>query len=257
MTATILRGFLDLTQINLVFALFLSIFYLYSSRAASRLMLIFLFSMLLNAILKYYFAVPLPPHLQPGWAFPSGHMQAACVLWLWLCWEIKHLWLNCLALFILTGIGCGLVYFGYHTPFDVVGAIFFSAMILSGYQFILSRLTPPLAILGLVFASMGLGIIYLIPISFNHLWLAFGALLGFSLGQLGQPADIAKYPAKLKLISFTITLLFFIGLFKFSPFASLYKPYALALSYSLLGLSLMLIPRHMARYRIDNLGLAD
>ena len=54
---------------------------------------IVLFGMMLNSALKMTLQVPLPPALGivEGYAFPSGHMQVAVVLygWLYVCFDHK------------------------------------------------------------------------------------------------------------------------------------------------------------------------
>ena len=126
------------------------------------------------------FQVPLSPALHKvGFAFPSGHMQLATVLYGWLGLHIQNRSLQSLILVLLTGIGFGLVHFGYHTWFDVWGAVFFAGLILSFYQILSYQKTP---LLPWITASIAtLAMLYItyqntIPM---YAWIAYGSLLSF------------------------------------------------------------------------------
>ena len=141
---------------------------------------IMLISIIINVALKMTFQVPLSPALHKvGFAFPSGHMQLATVLYGWLGLHIQNRSLQSLILVLLTGIGFGLVHFGYHTWFDVWGAVFFAGLILSFYQILSYQKTP---LLPWITASIAtLAMLYItyqntIPM---YAWIAYGSLLSF------------------------------------------------------------------------------
>ena len=98
-----------------------------------------LISIVVNIALKHTFQIPLSPALhKTGFAFPSGHMQLASVLYGWIALSTRSYALKILILGLLTGIGFGLVHCGYHSWFDVLGAVFFASFILG-----VSRLVLP------------------------------------------------------------------------------------------------------------------
>ncbi|WED43075.1 phosphatase PAP2 family protein [Legionella cardiaca] len=101
-----------------------------------------LISILINVALKVSFQIPLPASVAKNWfAFPSGHMQMAAVFYGWLACRINFLWFRILVTVILFGIGFSLIHLGYHNVCDVIGALFFALLIVTGYQRLLSK-TP-------------------------------------------------------------------------------------------------------------------
>lgn len=181
-TAHVLHTFLFLTDFSFVFPFLTILFYTTSQSRIRRILTIFLFSLLINEALKYYFSVPLPPHLGPGWAFPSGHMQAACTLWISLALEARHRWVMLTSAVILLGIGTGLVYFDYHSIQDVFAGALFAILGLAVFYHCSHRYLLKDQFLGYLLGSIGLVIIAVVPLQFLHLWLATGSLFGLSLG---------------------------------------------------------------------------
>lgn len=158
-------------------------YFAFSKNIFRKALFILCFSMALNAYLKSLWQIPLSPALgKEGWAFPSGHMQAAVVFWGWLAWEFKQVWLTAFVLLLLAGIGVSLVHFGYHDSHDIFGAWGFGVLSLIAYGMLLRRFEGNLLLVGLLLFILALPMIYLIPQSLPHLWIAEGALLGFSLG---------------------------------------------------------------------------
>ena len=143
--------------------------------------------MILNTLLKEIFQVPLAIHLgDHTWAFPSGHMMFACTLYLWLAYELKHLWVWALVTFALFLIGIRLCHLNYHNITDVFGALGFSTILLICYHYLLKRL-PQLFQVNWLFLGIGSLWLFSIPFldttkSFSHSWLALGGLLGVTLG---------------------------------------------------------------------------
>ncbi len=99
-------------------------YWLWRKPAFGRVGLLLLFTSLLNAFLKDLWQVPRPdiPHLvsASGWAFPSGHAQAAGAMWAWLAWELKRPWAWVTAGVLIIGIAASRVYLGVHYPIDVL-----------------------------------------------------------------------------------------------------------------------------------------
>jgi PAP2 superfamily protein len=218
-----LRGVLTTTKpITVIFVILFGYIFL-KKEAFGRAFCIFAFAIILNPFLKSLFQVPLPPTLgSAGWAFPSGHMLTATIFWAWLAWEYKskNLWI--FVVLLLTGIGIGLVYFGYHYPSDIAGALFFALLTLYLYHLLLKlpifRVSPPLIGFALALISLLLicGIFSITQpkaISIrNAIGLALGALLGFSVGWLIDTKFLSRdtlIPVKIK---FCIFLLSIVGL---------------------------------------------
>jgi len=139
---------------------------------------IMFFSSIINIALKVTFQVPLAPFLnKTGFAFPSGHMQLAMVVYGWLALKTANSSLRALISFVLLGIGFGLVHFGYHTVFDVFGGVFFASLLITFYalmQYEHKKLLPwcltsisSLAMLYIAWRSV-------IP---SHTWVAYFGVL--------------------------------------------------------------------------------
>ena len=173
--------FLTVTSEYFVIA-FISVGYLtYRRQIFARALFILLFTMLLNPFLKALFEIPLT--WKEGWAFPSGHMQTTTALWGWLLWEMKNKAFTVLALFVMGAVAWSMLYLGYHTPFDLFGAVGFGLLTLIIYglacHFLPEERHP---YLGVFMAAIGLLLIYFTPENLPHMWIAQGALVGFSLG---------------------------------------------------------------------------
>lgn len=150
-----------------------------------RTLLILLFTMIYNVYLKSIWQIPLPPPLE-GWAFPSGHMHSAVVFWGALALEYKRFWFKALVFMILCMSGYGLVYSGYHYPIDILGAVAFGSLTLILYQILKKQafFTEKPYRLGALLIPLSIVCILLTPPEVRklHLWQAFGALIGFTLG---------------------------------------------------------------------------
>lgn len=164
---------------------FISVGYLtWRKDAFSRALFILLFTMLLNPYLKSIFQIPLDPALgKQGWAFPSGHMQTTFALWMWLGWELRNRLFSLIVACVVLGVAFALVYEGYHTPKDIMGAVGFGFATLLLYAAV-CRITPQdkHPYLGVFMAAIGLFLIFLTPENLPHMWIAEGALVGFSIG---------------------------------------------------------------------------
>lgn len=193
--------------------------YIFLKRDAfGRAFLIFAFAIVLNPFLKSLFQIPLPPTAGvEGWAFPSGHMLTSSIFWLWLAWEYKNKSLYIFTAILLSSIGFGLVYCGYHYPVDIPGALFFAILTLYLYHLLLKlpilKNTPPSA--GFILAIIAIILLFFIPnvTQRSYVWVGFGSLLGFSLGWLMSYKYSNRnpsFPLKIKLFIFILS---FVGLF--------------------------------------------
>jgi hypothetical protein len=128
--------------------------------------------------------IPLPPEVSSdGYAFPSGHMQSSAAFWGWLAYELRKKWLNYFVITLLFAIGCSLIYMGYHNYNDVIFANIFALVEILFYRLILTKVEKEEEpYLGLAFAVLAILVIFIIPKSMPNLWLALGAMLGFSIG---------------------------------------------------------------------------
>ncbi len=84
---------------------------------------------LLNISLKGFFKVPLGSHLPFGYAFPSGHLQLATFIYLWLAYQ-RLIYVDKVYFFIIPLIAITTVASNYHSIWDVfagilVGSVFF------------------------------------------------------------------------------------------------------------------------------------
>lgn len=146
-----------------------------------------LLNMIFNAALKVTFKVPLDPSLNKDWfAFPSGHMQNVVVLYCWLMAKIRKSFINIIGLIILTGEAWGLVHFGYHNYYDIVGAIIFGSILLLVYQkFLYVKVKEPKLSLIMLLCSiiMMVYIAYVYYIRY-HLWMIFYSFVGIIISEV-------------------------------------------------------------------------
>jgi hypothetical protein len=153
--------------------------------------LLVLFTMIFSAFLKSLFLVPLNPALGiKGYAFPSGHMQAAVVFWGFLFQTYSTPIFRKFLLFIMAGIGYALIQQGYHNFWDVGGAVGFGGATLIAFS-----KTVTLPSIQKKPSQLGL---YLIPIAgimvsgralrlgvSPHIIITFLGLIGFSFLWIG------------------------------------------------------------------------
>lgn len=178
-----------------------------------RTLLILLFTMIYNVYLKSVWQIPLPPPLE-GWAFPSGHMHSAVVFWGALAIEFRRFWFSALVTFILCLSGYGLIYHGYHYPIDIVGALAFGSLTLIVYRYLQQRplFKEKSYRLGILLILLAMIFILLTPPLARklHLWQAFGALIGFTLGWSlltnRQVNQLYAFNAKQRLMLLSVTL---------------------------------------------------
>ncbi len=152
-----------------------------------RALFILLFSMILNAYLKSIWQVPLAEHLNKiGYAFPSGHMQTAAAFWGWLAWELQNPWFYMFAFLLLSSIAFALNQLGYHSHTDIKGGIIFAVLTLVIYGLICNYMKKKnQSLIGVCLIILALPLLFLTqnaPYVPSHIWLAMGALVGFTFG---------------------------------------------------------------------------
>ncbi len=115
------------------------------ARLGFRLGLLFFASGYLNLALKELLAQPRPADLEPGinlikeggYGLPSGHAQSAVVLWGFLAYAGRKLWLWAPAAALMALIGFSRIYLGVHFPTDVLGGWLIGAVLLGAAVLIL------------------------------------------------------------------------------------------------------------------------
>ncbi len=144
--------------------------------------LVFL-SILVNVALKITFQVPLSPALhKKGFAFPSGHMQLATTLYLWLAIQVNNKWFRGFILFLLGGIGWGTIYFGYHNLVEILGGFCFALLVLAFYYSIVLEWPDLLPIIVISLAT--LLVIYIhFRLPMPHIWQGYYGLCGLIVAE--------------------------------------------------------------------------
>lgn len=122
------------------------VYWLYDRRTGAQLGILVLFSVLLNNILKVAFHLPRPywedPSLTPlshfglekSFGFPSGHAQAAFLIWPFLALRSGNpkRWMP-FAIALASCISLSRMILGVHWPLDVVGGALIGLLILLGF----------------------------------------------------------------------------------------------------------------------------
>jgi hypothetical protein len=146
---------------------------------------ILFFMMILNTYLKSIWQIPLPANVGNGWSFPSGHMASAIVFWGYLALEYKNKTFRAAVVFLLLGVATSLIYFSYHNLIDVLGALFFSSIVLVGYTFCCRSINDE-DLFKLFFSLISISgvLIWFLPKSFTHVWIALGGLSVFSISSM-------------------------------------------------------------------------
>lgn len=206
--ATILSVFLFLTKEYFLIPFVLLGIYYFDRKIFLNALGVLLFSIVLNTFLKSIWQTPLANHIQSdSWAFPSGHMQSACVFWGYLALQYRKLRFSLLVSIILLGVGYALVYFGWHKPIDIFGGLFFGGLIIISYS-LLQRYTINEFYLKLIFIIASFVFIYLLPKTFMYVWLAVGSLIGVLLGDILYKPELFDLKPRRKIISLILSAIF-------------------------------------------------
>ncbi|OIO60274.1 MAG: hypothetical protein AUJ82_02290 [Verrucomicrobia bacterium CG1_02_43_26] len=158
-----------------------------------RTLFIFAFTMILNPYLKYLFQIQeYPGATGYGWVFPSGHMQASFAFWGWLAVEYRNRFFSCFVIILLTGVAWGLIYFGYHTLLDVLGAISAGLITFVGYDRLrkIKLFQKHVYLLGYLLLLVSIPLILTYPqklyVIRSQIWIGVGLLLAFPIAFLIQ-----------------------------------------------------------------------
>ena len=131
------------------------LYWVWNRDAATRMMMIVMLSSLLNAFLKDYWMNPRPDiifrldaEVAQSFGMPSGHAQVSAVLWFWLAYEVRRLWMWILVSFIMIMICLSRIYLGVHDLEDIIVGLALAALSLLVLKFMLypplDRLKPSL-----------------------------------------------------------------------------------------------------------------
>lgn len=134
---------------------------------------------LFNTALKVTFQVPLAEILgKDGFAFPSGHMQAATAFFGWLALKSHAFKIRIFTIILLICIGLSLVHFQYHNYYDVLAAIFSASLLMYAYYQNLKIAKPISQWIMIVSSSIFIAYIYFRVQRINsHVWIAYYILL--------------------------------------------------------------------------------
>lgn len=173
----------------------LFLYLLQNTKRLVNLMFVLLFiSCSLNALLKFYFQVPLHESLNNvcWWSFPSGHMQYGIVFW-GMIWINSNYNLKLLGLFVflLIGAGFSMSLHNYHTAFEMVCAIPPAIAILALYKVLLKKITHDKSLLiinlcSILFQLLTITIVKspCVHYSFAWMWLHVGVNIGLLINSM-------------------------------------------------------------------------
>jgi membrane-associated phospholipid phosphatase len=175
---TVARFFLGFSHLYLIIPMLVLGLIFLNKNLFYHALCIMLFSLVINIALKVTFQVPLAPFLnKAGFAFPSGHMQLATIVYGWFALKIPSTRLRVLIGLILVGVGFGLVYFGYHTVVDVLGGVFFASLLITFYAFMQFEHNKVLPWILITTSSLAMVYIAWRSTIFPHAWVAYCSLL--------------------------------------------------------------------------------
>ena len=172
------RFFLGFSHFLFIFPMLALGFIFLNKRLFYHALCIMFFNIILNVALKATFQIPLAPFLnKAGFAFPSGHMQLATIVYGWLAFKRPSTRLRILISVVLMGIGFGLVHFGYHTVIDVLGGVFFAILLIKLYAFMQFKHSKTLPWLLASISSFAMPYMAWRGTILPHAWVAYCALL--------------------------------------------------------------------------------
>jgi len=197
-----------------------------------------LLTMILSSLLKYYFAIPYPEQLvkklgKTGYVFPSGHMQSCIVFYGWFLLNnkfSKQNWFRITILLLLLGVGLSLVYEGYHSFFDVMGAVFFGLLTLLIFKKIIAKLTLKFSwvqtkllffLAVLILSSFLMLILKVFYEILPHLYMAYYAIVGLTIGNYLIENKLIKNLKFREILLFLIVMIILILVFAFQIKTSL------------------------------------
>lgn len=156
-----------------------------------------LWVMIFNTLLKHLFKVPLLPHLGSGYAFPSGHMHAACAFYGYILYKTDKNFLKIGLAALLCCFGFSLIHCHFHDLKDVMGAAGFAFAEFVTYHELSNKFGDKvvgfISIVSAVAFMIALGIIFRVEF---HVWLAFYGLVGMESALYFFPQESLKSVTK-------------------------------------------------------------
>ncbi|MES2106348.1 MAG: phosphatase PAP2 family protein [Pseudomonadota bacterium] len=121
-------------------------YWAWSKAVFFRVMLLIVFSALMNSYMKDLFQDPRPPLsmrlddlVGASYGLPSGHAQLAIVIWMWLAYELRRSWIWILCSLITLGVILSRLYLGAHDLEDVLAGAALGALTLVAFKQIKDR----------------------------------------------------------------------------------------------------------------------
>lgn len=192
------------------------IYHFYNRDAALRVLCIIFLSMAFNAYLKSIFQVPLLPHLDEGWALPSGHTQAGVVFFGWFAFEMRHkvnpLW--CIIPIIVLSSGIYLNHF--HEVIDILAAYVSAGFVILCFYYITFLVKKNTTYLGLICLLISSAFLLLYPKPLRHFAVIIAGLTVCALSSILIKSSHPFHELKmLRLAIITLLIFTFLGGFYF------------------------------------------
>lgn len=217
--------FLKFGHITIIFPIVVLGMIFHKRDLYAKAVCVLLWVMIFNTLLKHLFKVPLFPHLGPGYAFPSGHMHAACAFYGYILYKVDNKYVKIFLGMLLSCIGFSLIHCHFHDFIDVSGAVVFAIAELAIYHFTSNKFRDKIvgyiAVLSAIVIMITLNYVHKIEF---HIWLAFYALVGMELA-LSITKDVQLKSIPYKVLAFIITSIAIAGvyyLFKYINFNTYY-----------------------------------
>lgn len=166
-----------------IFIFLITGYFLYDRKVFSYVIILTLFTSIVNSYLKSIWQIPLNPASPYVWAYPSGHTQIHIVMWLSLILLTRKFKL--LLMLIPFFITCyfGMTHFKYHTWADILGGICAGLLIVVPFFYWLRYFKDKLLELALLCIMVSALILMIllpeVPHKFVSDWHDFGMLIGF------------------------------------------------------------------------------
>ncbi len=154
-----------LTGSNSIFLAFVLIacYIFINKRIALNVFYLLLFGITLNIYLKEIWQVPLNPGVNSNtYAFPSGHMNSATLVYLSLCLHLRRTWMYLFAIMMLSTAAISIEHFHYHTWPDLLGGFCIGGIIAISYWYISKHLKLQPSQYGVIFLCAQVGILSLL-----------------------------------------------------------------------------------------------
>ncbi len=158
----------------------LILFWCFDKRFGYRFLFMYMAGTLINQFLKAIFMIPRPWVIDPdfeivesarsgasGWSFPSGHTQAAAVMFGSLARRIKKGWAWAAAVVIILLVAFSRMYLGVHTLLDVSVSLVLGVLVIAVCEALFKRFgdgLKPYAVMTGVVAALSLGLIVFIAL---------------------------------------------------------------------------------------------